>query len=272
LFGCNLPACLFERRASIMRHSTQTFFSRELSVALVTALIAAPSLAYADGRRGDGHRGTHSWNGQTQINSYQRNGGDRHWNSNRHNDNGYRRGTRNWNSNTHNGRRFVSGWLGNGWANSGNYNSGWNTRNSGYGYGGYGSGWNSYGSYGYNSDYYRNGRRSKTDTVVLGVGLGVLGLAVAAAASGKSKNNRDRGEQSQSWTDPDGQYRSAQGYPEPAYDASLPAATSNGPDCLQTREYQTTIIVGGKREAAYGTACLQPDGSWRQGPPILEPR
>ncbi len=29
------------------------------------------------------------------------------------------------------------------------------------------------------------------------------------------------------------------------------------------REYQQTITVGGKTETAYGTACRQPDGSWK---------
>ena len=29
------------------------------------------------------------------------------------------------------------------------------------------------------------------------------------------------------------------------------------------REYQQTITVGGKTESAYGTACRQPDGSWK---------
>jgi surface antigen len=29
------------------------------------------------------------------------------------------------------------------------------------------------------------------------------------------------------------------------------------------REYQQTITVGGRTERAYGTACKQPDGSWR---------
>ena len=29
------------------------------------------------------------------------------------------------------------------------------------------------------------------------------------------------------------------------------------------REYQQTISVGGKTERAYGTACRQPDGSWK---------
>ena len=29
------------------------------------------------------------------------------------------------------------------------------------------------------------------------------------------------------------------------------------------REYQQTIVIGGKEQKAYGTACRQPDGSWK---------
>jgi surface antigen len=29
------------------------------------------------------------------------------------------------------------------------------------------------------------------------------------------------------------------------------------------REYQQTIVVGGRYQDSYGTACRQPDGSWR---------
>ena len=29
------------------------------------------------------------------------------------------------------------------------------------------------------------------------------------------------------------------------------------------REYQQTVVVGGRTERAYGTACRQPDGSWK---------
>ncbi len=36
--------------------------------------------------------------------------------------------------------------------------------------------------------------------------------------------------------------------------------TSNG---LYCREFQQTITVGGRTETAYGTACRQPDGTWR---------
>ncbi len=29
------------------------------------------------------------------------------------------------------------------------------------------------------------------------------------------------------------------------------------------REYQTDVIVGGRKEHGYGTACRQPDGTWK---------
>ncbi len=29
------------------------------------------------------------------------------------------------------------------------------------------------------------------------------------------------------------------------------------------REYQTTVIIGGKKRSAYGKACRKPDGSWK---------
>ena len=41
--------------------------------------------------------------------------------------------------------------------------------------------------------------------------------------------------------------------------------------CMQSREYQTVIEVGGRSVPAYGQACLQPDGSWTFGDPIAEP-
>jgi hypothetical protein len=36
--------------------------------------------------------------------------------------------------------------------------------------------------------------------------------------------------------------------------------------CLQQREYRTKVMVGSRQVDAYGTACLQPDGSWRYAP------
>jgi surface antigen len=36
--------------------------------------------------------------------------------------------------------------------------------------------------------------------------------------------------------------------------------TASGQYC---REYQTTIVIDGQTEQAYGTACRQPDGTWK---------
>jgi hypothetical protein len=62
-------------------------------------------------------------------------------------------------------------------------------------------------------------------------------------------------------------------YPGPRYapqslPQSVPAAATfyRKPDasCLQVREYQTEVVIGGKTVPAYGDACLQPDGSWQK--------
>jgi hypothetical protein len=42
--------------------------------------------------------------------------------------------------------------------------------------------------------------------------------------------------------------------------ASAPYRTADGRYC---REYTASTMVGGMPQASYGTACLQPDGSWR---------
>lgn len=50
-------------------------------------------------------------------------------------------------------------------------------------------------------------------------------------------------------------------YPVPppaAYSAPPPSGAS--PTC---REYQSTVNIGGRSQTSVGTACLQPDGSWR---------
>lgn len=252
-----------------MTHAAST---STLSAALILAMVVTPTLARADDDRG------HHWNGNSNqwSNNPQQNWQQRNWRDadarreSWHHEDRRRDGGNTWSGyNNGYGRSYGTGW--NNQTNAGRFFTGWGGYNSGWG-----SNWSGNGYGGYDS-YYRRGR-SNGDTVALGVGLGIIGLAVAAAASsGKSNRNRtttaDRG-----WYDPDDQQRNDQQtyrrndrrYAEPAYDDTAPPAFDSS--CLQTREYQTTIIVGGKRERAYGTACLQPDGTWRQGPPILEPR
>jgi surface antigen len=45
-----------------------------------------------------------------------------------------------------------------------------------------------------------------------------------------------------------------------SYVATRDGTASDGSYC---REYQTTVNVGGQSQQAYGTACRQPDGSWK---------
>lgn len=55
------------------------------------------------------------------------------------------------------------------------------------------------------------------------------------------------------WSNPN---TGAQGTITPTRDGR----TADGYAC---REYQQTVTIGGKTERAYGTACKQPDGSWK---------
>jgi hypothetical protein len=44
---------------------------------------------------------------------------------------------------------------------------------------------------------------------------------------------------------------------------ALPGGPLAAAQPQQCREYQSTAIVNGRQVASYGTACLQPDGSWQ---------
>jgi hypothetical protein len=55
--------------------------------------------------------------------------------------------------------------------------------------------------------------------------------------------------------------------PQASYEPSIPADQASptyidqsGQTC---REYQSNAIIGGVTRRTYGTACLQPDGTWR---------
>lgn len=55
-------------------------------------------------------------------------------------------------------------------------------------------------------------------------------------------------------------------YPPPAVIYEQPPAVVYAPPRRQDqvcREYQSTAVINGKRQPTYGTACRQPDGSWR---------
>ena len=45
--------------------------------------------------------------------------------------------------------------------------------------------------------------------------------------------------------------------------ATVPTKTYYNDLGAPCREYETSVIIGGKKESAYGTACRQFDGSWK---------
>ena len=100
------------------------------------------------------------------------------------------------------------------------------------------------------------------------VAVGTLLGAIAGSEVGKSLDRADRlamGQAQQqaletgksgtntTWQNPDSGNSGAIS-PQPAYQQA------DGNYC---REFTQTVSVGGKTESAYGTACRQPDGTWK---------
>ena len=98
-------------------------------------------------------------------------------------------------------------------------------------------------------------------------GLGTLAGALVGSSIGKSLDSAD--------------HAAAQGAEHRAYQAPIgETITWNNPQSgnrgtitptrdgysgtgAYCREFQQTITVGGERKQGYGTACRQPDGSWK---------
>lgn len=129
--------------------------------------------------------------------------------------------------------------------------------------------------------------KQATGAVIGGIGGGVIGSrigkgrgkliatiagtvvgALAGGAIGKQLEERDRLLMAQTtqgalenspsgtaveWRNPDSGNRGTI-VPRPAYQSA------RGRYC---REFKQTIIIGGRLKMGYGTACRQPDGSWR---------
>lgn len=100
------------------------------------------------------------------------------------------------------------------------------------------------------------------------VAIGALAGAFVGGEVGKSLDKADKiamerstqraletapSGQSVAWRNPDSG-NSGTITPQPA------VQKADGQFC---REYQQTIVVAGRSEEAYGTACRQPDGSWK---------
>ncbi|PCI34590.1 MAG: hypothetical protein COB54_01450 [Alphaproteobacteria bacterium] len=103
---------------------------------------------------------------------------------------------------------------------------------------------------------------------VIAIAAGTMAGAYIGSEIGKSLDRADRQAMQQrtqyslettqsgttsNWHNPDSG-NSGTITPQPAY-------TNKAEEYC--REYQQTVTVGGKTETAYGTACRQPDGTWK---------
>ncbi|MEI6985079.1 MAG: RT0821/Lpp0805 family surface protein [Rhodospirillaceae bacterium] len=104
-------------------------------------------------------------------------------------------------------------------------------------------------------------------TKLVAVGLGTLLGAFAGSSVGKSLDQNDQmvAERAtrQAYNAPIGQSITWDN-PESGHQGSI-TPVKNGRDAqgAYCREFQQSIVVGGRTERGTGTACQQPDGSWR---------
>jgi surface antigen len=100
---------------------------------------------------------------------------------------------------------------------------------------------------------------------LVGVAIGAVAGGLIGGEIGRALDARDRAEMERStqyalensqetpWKNPEtGNY--GRTIPKKSY------RTAEGRYC---REYQQMVVIGGREQEAYGTACRQPDGSWK---------
>lgn len=102
--------------------------------------------------------------------------------------------------------------------------------------------------------------------VLLGLGLGLLafsgGVRPALAGGGHTHTHIGIGVVAPLYPYGDPYYRHYQRPPN-VYYAPAPQPAAPAMDKSYCREYQSSANIAGKTQKTYGTACRQPDGSWR---------
>ncbi|MCC9625804.1 glycine zipper 2TM domain-containing protein [Thalassospira sp. MA62] len=104
---------------------------------------------------------------------------------------------------------------------------------------------------------------------LVGVALGTLAGAFIGSEVGRSLDNADRAIMAQNTqrtleSAPTGQTSTWQNPDTGVQGTVTPTRTYQAPESDEyCREYQQTVTINGQEESAYGTACRQPDGSWK---------
>ncbi len=100
------------------------------------------------------------------------------------------------------------------------------------------------------------------------VGAGVLLGGLLGSELGKSLDKADRlyadRSAQQSLETTRSGYTSSWSNPDSGNSGTFtPTRTYTASQGLPCREYQTTVTIDGQTQQAYGTACREPDGSWK---------
>ena len=102
----------------------------------------------------------------------------------------------------------------------------------------------------------------------LGIAAGVIGGGLIGGALGNMLDNKDKERQTRATqtaleTQPSGR-ASTWNNPDSGNAGSVtPTRTYQNSQGQYCREFTQNVTVGGQQHQAYGTACRQPDGSWR---------
>lgn len=106
-----------------------------------------------------------------------------------------------------------------------------------------------------------------TEWKMAAVGLGVLLGGIAGSEIGRSLDNADRAAMQQAsqqaYTAPVGQtinWNNPQSGNSGTFTPVRDGYTNTGSYC---REFRSTVTIDGRLEEATGTACQQPDGTWK---------
>jgi surface antigen len=96
--------------------------------------------------------------------------------------------------------------------------------------------------------------------VVLG---GLLGSQIGRGLDQADQQAAWRTEQTALERNPDGASSRWDNPNNGTYGYTVPRSTYQTASGQYCREYQTTVVVNGRAETGVGTACRQPDGTWR---------
>ncbi|MCH7806052.1 MAG: hypothetical protein IH995_02760 [Proteobacteria bacterium] len=112
-------------------------------------------------------------------------------------------------------------------------------------------------SHTYYPSYYYGGHYGHGGKAGAYAGLAILGATLGYMLHKSSKDNYRGGRSGGYYAPPPQQPQSYAPAQQGNFDFS---------QCRETRDYETTIIVDGQEQLAYGTACLRADGNWIAGP------